>query len=328
MFQPKVLKPNPSPSLLDDVRESCARISDEAQHVSINKEKIAGYVADLLDRYDITTGLNDDHFVSKDREETASYIVALDSLNFGSGYFRQARDEGIAFGYTIFAKGLKAAFERGEMNAPEKWVFAMASDFYRVFDIPAGQNAHIDQLFQHFVQHLRETGKKIITEYQGKSMNLINAAQGSAVKLVETLASWPTFHDFAQYKGRDIPILKRAQIMAADLHLAGVTDFKDIGALTIFADNRVPHVLRHDGILSYTPALAEKIDKLIPLERGSEEETELRAASIHVAELMKAQALKQGRNVTAMNIDHILWRRGGEPAISAKPTHRTTTVWY
>ena len=46
-----------------------------------------------------------------------------------------------------------------------------------------------------------------------------------------------------------MPFLKRAQIAAADLCRAGVAEFADLGELTMFADNLVPHVLRLDGIL-------------------------------------------------------------------------------
>ena len=43
---------------------------------------------------------------------------------------------------------------------------------------------------------------------------------------------------------------KRAQILPADLALAGVAQFADLDRLTLFADNLVPHVLRCDGVLS------------------------------------------------------------------------------
>ena len=321
-------QPSHETRLLDHVRKSAAHVAKNAKHVTIHEDKIADYVADLFDRYTITTALDDNHFVSKDREETASYVLALDSLNFGSGYFREARDKGIALDYTIFANGLKEAFSRGEMNTPEKWVSVTEQDFSNIFNIAAGTNESIDKLFKLFTHHLRATGQKIVDEYQGKTMNLIKVADGSAAKLVEMLAQWPTFHDFADYRDESVPILKRAQITAADLNLAGVADFKDIDQLTIFADNRVPHVLRCDGILSYSQTLADKIDHLVPLVPGSPEEVELRAASIHVAELMKAAIKKQGRNVTSVNIDHILWHRGAEPEIKQRPTHRTKTVWY
>ena len=63
----------------------------------------------------------------------------------------------------------------------------------------------------------------------------------SAEALAERLTAMPFFADAGFYK--------RAQIAANDLHLAGVARFPDIHRLTIFADNLVPHVLRHHGVL-------------------------------------------------------------------------------
>ena len=315
-------------SLLDSVRAGCAYVAKKATHVAIHTDKISGYVAGLIDRYPITTALNDNHFLSEDKEETASYILALDSLNFGSGYYRIAQDDGIALSYNVLAKSLKGAFSRSELNTPEKWAAAAETDFCRIANVAAGTSDSLDRLFTLYARHLRATGEKIIGEYQGKTLNLLKAADGSAAKLVEILAQWPTFNDFAGYEVRNIPILKRAQIAAADMELAGVAVFKDMNQLTAFADNRVPHVLRCDGILSYSPSLAEKIDNLRPLEPGSREEVELRAAAVHTVELMAAAAKKQGRNITAVDIDHILWDRGAESEIKNRPTHRTMTVWY
>ena len=311
---------------MQKVRDACAAVMQEAVHVHINYGMLGSYARGLLDKYPLTTTLGaENHFLSDNAEETARYVLALDSLNFGSGYFRQARDEGVSFSYTVFAKGLKDAFRNGEMNAPEKWTEVESADFCRMFNISAGANASIDTLFGLFVPHLQETGRRVVEGYQGKAMNFVEAANGSAEAMAETLSQWPTFTDCAEYKGRTVPILKRAQIMPADLHLAGVASFSDMDALTIFADNRVPHVLRCDGALTYTEALAGKIDALVPLPSGSAEEVELRAASIHAVEFMKAAS---GRNVTSVNIDHILWHRGAEPEIHTRPTHRTMGVWY
>ena len=45
--------------------------------------------------------------------------------------------------------------------------------------------------------------------------------------------------------------MKRAQIAAADLALAGIAPADDLPELTLFADNLVPHVLRIDGVLEF-----------------------------------------------------------------------------
>ncbi len=202
-------KPSAS-ALLDDLRKACADVAVQASHVRIATEKIPAYVTALLDQYPLTTALDDNHFLSASAEETASYILALDSLNFGSGYFRQARDEGIAFSYTIFARGLKNAFAQGDMNTPKKWARARAEDFHRIFNIPKNANLSIDRLFSLFARHLGNTGTMILERYNGQTLALVNEAQGSAARLVERLAAWPDFADISTYKGRPVPLLKRA----------------------------------------------------------------------------------------------------------------------
>src|SRR5690606_8523902 len=131
----------------------------------------------------------------------------------------------------------------------------------------------------------------------------------------------------ATYKGASIPVFKRAQILAADMQLA-LGGFSDMDQLTIFADNMVPHVLRHDGILGYDENLAARIDGGGMIAAGANEETEMRMAAIHAVELMRASAQAQGYAVTSVNLDHLLWHRGYTPAFYAKPRHKTMTVWY
>lgn len=51
----------------------------------------------------------------------------------------------------------------------------------------------------------------------------------------------------------------------------GGRQFADLDRLTIFADNVVPHVLRVEGVLRYSEALAARIDRGDPLPPGGEE---------------------------------------------------------
>src|SRR5690606_9107081 len=132
--------------------------------------------------------------------------------------------------------------------------------------------------------------------------------------------------------GAAVPIYKRAQILAADMHLAftgqGEADFTDLDQLTIFADNMVPHVLRLDGILEYAPPLAALVDAGEQLPAGSVFEVELRAVAIHAVECLKQEAQAAGHPATALELDRILWNRGYGAGFCAKPRHRTLTVWY
>jgi hypothetical protein len=303
-------------SRVEKVAPACQWVAEQAGRVKINREKIPQYTAFILGKYDLITGMDPHiHRIAANKEETAAYILALDSINFGSGYFHAGLE------YATVAGGLKKAFEQGELNRPEQWIAATPEYFSRLLSVPA------DALMVLFAAHLRAAGGKIIAEYQGKVVRLLEESGYSALQLANIVAAWGSFRDIHVYRGIEIPFLKRAQILAADMHLA-LGGFTDMDKLTIFADNMVPHVLRCDGILEYDAGLAAKIDDGVLIPSGSEEEIEIRATAVHAAELMKQAAHRQGQMVTPVNLDHLLWHRGYEPELYQKPRHRTLTTDY
>lgn len=323
-----------SGSVCEKVRRDAAWVMGQAEFIEIDVRRIPEYTAGLLAKYPLITKLEEGHhFLSRDApEKTAAYIFALDSVNFGSGYFKDAQGCGVELEYNRIAGALKTAFVSGRLSLPIQWASATAEECHDVFEVPQGRHERLDGLMALFAAHLQETGRRIIADHGGSVMNLLTKAENSAVRLVNIIGAWPTFRDMAEYKGREVAIYKRAQILAADIYLAlqgqASAAFKDMDALTIFADNMVPHVLRHDGILQYAVPLAEKIDNGIMIESGSNEETEIRMAGIHAVELMKSAAARLGSRVTSVNLDHILWNRGYEAGMYARPTHRTWSVWY
>lgn len=300
------------------VRENAAHIMQSAKYVRIVTDKIPSYTVWILEKYPIITVLDGNpHFVSEAApQKTAAYVVALDSINFGSGYFGIAKSVGVDLEYDVIAKGLKKYFKEDRLNTPAKWQHVASADFHEMLNVPVGAHLSLDRLMTQFAEHLKMTGDVIVSSYNGDVMKLIESAGNSVLKLAETVAAWPHFHD--------APFFKRAQIFAADINLALQKNYPDMDALTIFADNMVPHVLRCDGILEYAPDLAKRIDGGEMIAAGSVEEMELRAAAIHAVELMMASV----SGVTSVNLDHILWHRGYEPDIYARPSHKTLSVWY
>ena len=72
------------------------------------------------------------------------------------------------------------------------------------------------------------------------------------------------FHAIALVRrGHQVCFYKRAQIFVADVWGAfggqGAGAFSDIGALTMFADYRVPAQLRTMDLLEYSPGLASRV---------------------------------------------------------------------
>lgn len=70
------------------------------------------------------------------------------------------------------------------------------------------------------------------------------------------------FRDHAIYNGKQVFFYKRAQIFAGDIwgafHGKGLGFFTDVDNLTMFADYRVPQILRHWNILKYSDSLSKK----------------------------------------------------------------------
>jgi hypothetical protein len=142
----------------------------------------------------------------------------------------------------------------------------------------------------------------------------------------------PLYRDVSQYDEFSVPFYKRAQITAMDLAVAfderGLGWFEDLGDLTIFADNLVPHVLRCEGVLSYNAPLAARIDGGELLRPGSREEVEIRAAALHAVERMADLIRAHNPLATASRLDHVLWNRGQRPEFKARPRHRCRTSFY
>ena len=155
--------------------------------------------------------------------------------------------------------------------------------------------------------------------FDGLAISMVTAACGSAVKLVKLItAHLPHFRDTAVYKGRLVSFYKRAQILVGDLWAAYKKPvdpthpccFRDIDQLTMFADYRVPQILRAMNILKYAPCLAATIDskELIPF--GSEEEIEIRALTVVAVEKLHQMLVQKGLRLLVIECDWLLWQRG------------------
>jgi hypothetical protein len=248
-------------------------------------------------------------------EERAAFSLTLNAINFGSGWFPTLRKPAGLSGFRTIEAGLRA---RGPWTAAE-----LNEIGTREVAATFGQDpAH--ELMALFTRALRELGERLTVEYFGRFLGLVNSAEGSAVRLAETLATWPTWRDVSSYDGRPVPFFKRAQIAAADLHLAGIAPADDIDALTLFADNLVPHVLRLDGVLEFDDRLVGRIDAGFLLEHGSPEEVEIRACALHAVELLVAAR----GDTNAAIVDNVLWNRGALPRYKERPRHRSRTTAY
>jgi hypothetical protein len=301
--------------LLDEVRAHAAAVAGSARCVSIDYERIDAYATALPLARAQTPELDPaTHYVGEP-EGTLTYVVTLDAINFGSGYFPHLHKRPGLSGYFTVASGLKDLFEAHGPLSPAELQAITPTDCARVF----GQSLEdpvVAELMTLFARALNDLGGYVGARFEASFRQLVDAADGSAEKLATLLAQMPFYADRGFYK--------RAQLTAADLATAGVAEFSDLDRLTIFADNLVPHVLRVDGVLRYEPGLLERIDREELIPAGSPEEQEIRACALHAVELIRDRV----RPVTSMQLDYVLWNRGQQPRYKAQPRHRTRTVFY
>jgi Potential Queuosine, Q, salvage protein family len=278
--------------LADEVRRACALLAADARRVRIDP--------DVVPLRTGTAGLDASrHFLDAPPEEIARYVLVLDAINFGSGWFDElgTSTDALTLALTDHARARGGTWSAAELRD--------GVDVAGVLDLPADH-----ELVALYARGLRQLG-----EFLGArgALDVVGAAGGSAQRLARQLADgMPFFADHGFYK--------RAQITANDLALAGVADFSDVDRLTVFADNLLPHVLRVGGVLSYAPELAAAVDAGVELPAGGEMERELRACTVHACE-----GIAERLGVPPRTLDNWLWNRGRD--LPGRP-HRTRTVFY
>lgn len=289
-------------SLPDEVRASCAQVAARARSVRIDLEALETLEpgpAPELDR--------ERHYLEGGPEDVTSYFLALDSINFGSGWFPTLRKRKGCSGYFTVAWALADRWrEAGPWTNDE--LRRMRTE--EIADTLGQPRDH--ELMALYAQALRDLGRFLGERHP---VEVVAAANGSAATLARMLAAGMALYD-------DRGFYKRAQIVPSNLALAGVAQFADVDELTIFADNLVPHVLRCEGVLVYSDGLARLIDDERPLRFGPQER-EIRACAVHAC-----TQIAQRLAISERELDHTLWTRGQRREYKARPRHRCRCVYY
>jgi hypothetical protein len=287
--------------LSDAVRRDCAAIAASARWVHIDRSAKTAESG--------VAGLDPEiHLLDAPAEERARYVLILDSINFGSGWFPTLQVAGESPTDAFSRRLTEHARRRGATWTGDE---LRRLDATTVADVLEQDPGH--ELMTLYAQALVQLGHWLGDR---TALAAIEAANGSAQRLAAELAAGMPFFD-------DPGFYKRAQITANDLALAGVAAFSDIDDLTVFADNLLPHVLRTDRVLVYDAELATLVDAGAELPAGGEMERELRACTVHACE-----ELARGLGVPPRTLDNWLWNRGQQPPYSDRPAHLTRTVFY
>jgi Potential Queuosine, Q, salvage protein family len=289
-------------ALPDDVRAHCAAVARAARSVRIDLDAL-----EAIEPGPPAVMDPERHYLEGPREDVATYLLTLDAINFGSGWFPTLRKRAGSSGYFTVAWALADRFRSaGPWSNAE--LRAMRTE--EIADTLGQPRDH--ELMSLYAQALQELGRFLGDRH---ALDLVTQARGSAAALARMLAEGMALFD-------DRGFFKRAQIVPADLAVGGVAALADLDTLTIFADNLVPHVLRCEGVLVYDERLAALIDAGRPLRLGGQE-AEIRACAVHAC----AQIARR-LGISEQDLDHRLWNRGQLPPYKQRPRHRCRCVYY
>ena len=324
------------------IRARCAEVTRRARFVRIDDAGVEAFAAALAEGPWPEDDLDPAHHFVGDRVSRLAFTLLLDAINFGSGWFPVLRKPDGLSGYRTIATACKTRFEREGAPSGE----ALRGTTPDGMAAMLGQDAthpEVAELMSLFARAWRDFGRWLGERHDDDYAHVVERADHSAASLVASLAEMPLYRDVATYDELEVPFYKRAQITVSDLRLAfppdenllpdrGLPDawgrFDDLDALTLFADNLVPHVLRCRGVLVYDEALLRRIDREELLEVGSPEEVEIRAVAVEAVERLVRSLTSRGRATTARALDGLLWNAGQAPEIKAHPRHRARCSYY
>lgn len=131
--------------------------------------------------------------------------------------------------------------------------------------------------------------------------------------------------------GGEAVFLKIAHLLALDVEYRLTPEsqrpfLKNFDQLSVFADYKLPQLLRMFGVVEYEKSLAETVDSYTVISPGSPQEIEIRSAAIWGIELLRQEI----QSYSSIQIGHVIWLKSQDQSLQSriKPYHRTYTTFY
>lgn len=315
--------------MVGSIRGAAERIAAEGTHVRVDDVKLKKLAASLKDR-PIPTWDAELHFFDGG-PKSVMYTLLLDAVNFcfWPSVFETeylGKRYGLEDGYCALAVALKRAFEEGIPLWDSAFLAGLDTASFAEILRFDGEIC----LLEKRAAHAKNLGETLLTKYGGDAKNLLVKAGYDAARLANLLAvDFSCYRDIRNWRDSDFAPMKRAQICASDLVGSfGANVFTGAEKLTCFADYKLPQLFHADGVFQYARELQKKIlaQELIP--ENSEEEVAIRANTIMVVERLKQELAQLGRDISAREIDWLLWNESVIPDRLNVPHHRTLTTAY
>jgi hypothetical protein len=330
------------------VKDSCSFVFSKMSHINFNEDKLNNLVT-----YIHSNLLNYDTFDESSCHPTTSELTFEDSLGFcfiiDSINFCFWPNN---FEYEDLVSNIKSAM-MAETNIFSPANLLLLSD-QKIKSLIFKNMTDVEDQIPERIRLLKEMAQFLVTKYHGSYSEMVLKTNYNALELLhEIVTQLVGFQDHTVYKTKQIFFYKRAQILVGDinevlvmfkksankslipsshsssLNKMNIKGLSQIEEITSFADYRVPQVLNHFGVLTYSSDLTSIVNQKSVINSGSEYEIEIRAGMIQVVELIK-EKLKTNHQIDKMSIevDWILWQYGEKNLPKLIPHHRVLTIFY
>lgn len=320
----------------DSIWDSAEFVMDNAKEVTISEPGLTALADKVRQRFIQGFDTVEDAFGSVDDLDKDINVVYFETAaNFC--FWDQEPDEKWKFQYgdnvsggwyglrNVFASALADGTPVYDAAFMSQLTTAKADRLFR------DSNGKQIPLIEWRVNNIAEAAEFLLREHDGSAHNFIASCNYDAPTIAHKITqSLHCYRDGSWYGDRWVWFLKRAQILPNDLSQLSqkypefVINNKD--QLTIFADYRLPQVLRHYGVLEYSEKLARAIDTRKLITNGSPEEIEIRAATIAACKRLG----KLCPDISIADIDVSLWllSQDARAAADMKPHHMTVSYFY
>lgn len=318
---------------MNEILETTKYVVDNSMSVSIDRDALVRVSGEFKEQ-NMIHWLEDSpiDFKKFSDEEKLNFVLIFSAISFsywGSPKWTVEYEGKEIDGSYGLMMAIRRALEEGIPILDLKYLAALTrEDFANIL------RANVEiPLLDERLKILNEIGSVLIAKYEGRFSALIEKGNKDVNVLRRLIISeMPSFEDSVNYKGKKIYFHKRSQVLISDIcqlfNGQGYGEFKNPNELTAGADYKLPQILRRFGVFVYSKELAEKIDNKVPLEAGSEEETELRANTIWAVEMMREEISKHRKDISAMSINDQLWVLTQTKKADDKPYHLVRTISY
>ena len=319
-----------------EVLSSVSKAVDQLEYLSINKDSIES-VADWLAYEEFPFPIN--AAAKDDADDFIRATMFMNTLNFAFTDFDKCIKYEINEEGRILSDSEAMYFQvNNAISSGIKLIEGnvMASITLKQLETIFVGNIEMPMLKER-VEILNEVGQKLVDDYEGDWINFINNGPkklySNGKGLIERLIiEFPRFDDSSQFKGSNVKFYKLAQLAFWVIHaeLSGSNYFKieDMNSMTAFADYIIPVALNLKKITTYTPQLDQKIKSGELIERNSNEEIEIRIASIYTTALLTEsinEKRPEGKAIIIPQLDYRLWKNYHA---THYPHHLTYTTMY